>query len=141
MQIPADMHKWSSKFAWQMIGFAVVLFLMAGTMVYQAWFTRAKLFAHPQTLLIPTVGLLFGAVAVIWSAFTCISISRSTRRHSVRMKELEKNRPPLSLAKLREELQPEKQEQTRTAFTQVTPVLPWDEGLYGGQRGSISGQV
>ncbi len=107
------MHKWRAKFAWQMIAFAVVMFLLAVLMVLEAWFFRAKFLAHPVRMLVPTVGLVFAAVMLVQGAFMCINISIRTRKHDARMKELEKNRPPLTLDKLREELQPEKLEQSR----------------------------
>lgn len=49
----------------------------------------------------------------------CIKISISTRKHDAKMREMEKNRPPLTLSKLREELQPEKLEQSRTSMLRM----------------------
>ena len=33
MHIPADMHKWQTRFAWQMTGFAIVMLFLAGLMM------------------------------------------------------------------------------------------------------------
>lgn len=49
----------------------------------------------------------------------CINISVRTRKHDAKMKEMEKNRPLLTLNKLREELQPEKLEQSRSNTLRV----------------------
>ena len=124
MQIPADMHKWRTKFVWQMIGFAVLLLLLAGQAAYEAWFFRAKFLADPLKFLIPTAGLAFGVAAAIWVACMCISVVVITRRHGAKIKELEKNRPPLTLAKLREDLQPESQEKTRSALLRMLRSSP-----------------
>lgn len=123
LKIPPDMHKWRAKFAWQMIGFAIVMFLLAALMVSEAWFFRAKFLAKPIDLLIPTVGLAFGVIAAIWAAFMCIKISIITRKSDVKMREMEKNRPPLTLSKLREELQPEKLEQSRTSMLRMLQAM------------------
>ena len=123
LKIPPDMHKWRAKFAWQMIGFAIVMFLLAALMVSEAWFFRAKFLAKPIDLLIPTVGLAFGVIAAIWAAFMCIKISIIARKSDVKMREMEKNRPPLTLSKLREELQPEKLEQSRTSMLRMLQAM------------------
>jgi len=70
-------------------------------------------------MLAPTLGLVFAAVMLVQGALMCINISISTRRHDAKMKEMEKNRPPLTLAKLREELKPENLEQSRTKMLRL----------------------
>lgn len=40
MQIPTDMHKWRNKFAWEMIGFALLSLVMAAGMVASIWFSE-----------------------------------------------------------------------------------------------------
>ena len=130
MQIPADMHKWRTKLAWQMIGCVVLLLLLAGVGGFQIWFFRAKFLAKPIDLLIPTVGLAFGVIAAIWAAFMCIKISIIARKSGVKMREMEKNRPPLTLSKLREELQPEKLEQSRTSMLRMLQAMPPETRVY-----------
>ena len=123
LKIPPDMHKWRAKFAWQMIGFAIVMFLLAALMVSEAWFFRAKFLAKPVELLIPAVGLACGAVMLVRTAFMLINASFGSRKHDAKIKELEKNRPPLTLGKLREELQPEKLEQSRTSMLRMLQAM------------------
>lgn len=113
MQIPADMHKWRTRFAWQMIAYAVVMLLIAGLMLFQIWFFRAKFVANPAKMLFSTVGLAFAVVALIGTAFMCLKLSISTRQHDAQMKELEKKRAPITLQRLREDLEPENQERFR----------------------------
>ena len=130
MKIPTDMHKWWAKFAWQMIGFAVVMLLLAGLMVSEAWFFRAKFLANPMKMLESTIGLAFGAGAVIWAAFMCIKISIFTRKSDAKMREMERNRPPLTLSKLREEVQPERLEQTRTNMLRMLQAMSPETRAY-----------
>lgn len=119
MKIPTDMHKWSAKFAWEMIGFAILSLLMAGGILSYVWFTRANWLANPTKLFVPTVEVTFAAVLCVCLAFFCFSLSIRTRKHDAKMREMEKNRPPLTLSKLREELQPEKLKQSRTAMLRM----------------------
>jgi len=130
MQIPTDMHKWRAKFARQMIVFAIVMFFLAGLMVSEAWFFRAKFLANPIGLLIPTVGFAYSAVMLVCAAFLCINVSIRTRKHDAKMKELEKNRPSLTLNRLREEVQPEKLEQSRTAMLRMLQAMSPETRLY-----------
>lgn len=123
MQIPADMHKWRAKFVWQMIGYAILLLLLAGVGGFQIWSSQAKVLANPQRMLVPTVGLAFGVIAAIWAAFMCIKIIIFTRKSDAKMREMEKNRPPLTLSKLREELQPEKLEQSRISMLRMLQAM------------------
>ena len=124
------MHKWRAKFAWQMIGFAIVMLLLAALMVSEAWFFRAKFLANPMKMLAPTVGLVLATVSLVGAAFVCIEVSIRTRKHDAKMKELEKNRPPLTLSKLREELQPEKLEQSRTTMLRMFHAMSPETRLY-----------
>jgi hypothetical protein len=110
MQIPADMHKWRTKFAWEMIAYAVVMLLMAGLALSAAWFFRTKFLTNPANMLFSTVSLAFAAAALVYSAVMCVQVSLSTRKHDVKLKELEKQRVPMTLERLREDLQPENQE-------------------------------
>ncbi len=130
MQIPADMQKWRTKFVWQMIGFAILLLLIAVAMVAEAWFFRAKFLANPIKLLLPTAGLAYGAVMVVWAAIMCIKVSIQTRKHAAKMKELEKNRPPLTWSQLREDLKPEKQEQFRSSTLNLLQRMPPEARAY-----------
>ena len=118
------MHKWQTNFAWQMIGFAILLFLMGGGMMAQAWLSWSNVLANPAKLLLPTVGLVVAAVVAIYVAFICLNVGIRTRKHSAKMKEMEKNRPPLTLSKLREELQPENQERFRTNMFKMLQSMP-----------------
>ena len=113
MQIPSNMHNWRAKFAWQMIAYAVIMLVVAGLMLSESWFFRAKFLANPARMLLPTVGLAFGAIALISSAFMCIKLSLSTRKHDEKMKGLEKQRLPVTLERLRDDLLPENQERFR----------------------------
>lgn len=119
MKIPKDMHKWRRKFAWQMAGFAVLLFFMSGVLTWQTWFYRDKVIADPVKLLGPTLISLLAAVAVFCTAIMCVNVIFSTRRHDAKMREMERNRPPLTLEGLREELRSEKQEQARAAIVNL----------------------
>ncbi len=130
MQIPTDMHKWSAKFAWQMIAYAIVMLLVAGLMVSEAWFFRANFLANPMKMLFPTVGLVLATVSLVGAAFVCIEVSIRTRRNDAKMRELEKNRPPLTLSKLREELQPEKLEQSRTSMLRMLQAMSPETRAY-----------
>ena len=130
MQIPRDMHKWRTKFIWQMIGYAILSLLMAGGISCYVWSTRANWLANPAKLLVPTAGLIFAAVALVSTAFMCIKISIFTRKNDAKMREMEKNRPPLTLSKLREELQPEKLEQSRTSMLRMFQAMSPETRAY-----------
>jgi len=124
MQTPTDMHKWRAKFAWKMIGFAVLSLTMAAGMIATIWFSHNMWLANPAKLLIPTSGVAFAAAVLVCLSFTCIGISTKTRRQDAEMKEMEKNRPPLTLSKLREELLPENQEQFRSRTVKLLQSMP-----------------
>jgi hypothetical protein len=125
MQIPADMHKWRTKFAWEMIAYAVVMLLMAGFALSAAWFFRTKFLSNPAKMLFLTVSLAFVAAALAYSAIMCVQVSLSTRKHDVKMTELEKQRVPMTLEKLRQELRPENQERFRaTTFKMLQSSSP-----------------
>ena len=119
MKIRADMHKWRQKFIWQMAGYAVLLFFMSGVLVWQTWFYRSKIIADPGKLLAGAIISLLAAVVTFCMAIPCIRLIFSTRRHDAKIRELERNRPPLTLEGLREELRPEKQQQTRAAIVNL----------------------
>lgn len=129
MKIPKDMHKWQVKFAWQMIGYAALLFFMSGVLIWQTWFYRDKVIADPVKLLGGAIISLLAAVAAFCAAIMCVNVSFSTRRHSTKMKELERNRPPLTLKGLREELRPEKQEQSRAKIVNLLRNSPLNTKL------------
>lgn len=118
------MQKWQAKFAWQMIGFAILSLLLAVAMVAQVWYFRAKFLANPAKLLVPTLGMAFAIISLVWVTFFCIRLSIQTRRHAAKMKEMEKNRPPLTWSQLREDLKPEKQEQFRSATLSLLQRMP-----------------
>lgn len=125
MLIPDDMHKWRTKFAWEMAGFAALSLLLAAGMVAYLWFSRARWLADPMGLLIPTVGVAFAVATLVGVAFMCIGVIIRTRRHDAKMKEMERNPPPLTLSKLREELHPEKLEQSRISILRtLQPMSP-----------------
>ena len=130
MRMPTDMHKWSAKFTWQMIGFMILLLLMALGMLSDIWFSRVKWLANPTKLFVPTAEVAFAAVLCVCLAFFCLGLSIRTRNHDAKMREMEKNRPPLTLSKLREELQPEKQEQFRTSMLRLLRTMPPDARAY-----------
>ena len=124
MQIPSDMHKWRTKFAWEMVGFAVLSLVMAMAMVASIWFLRARWMINPTKSLIPMAGIALTAAMLVCLSFTCIGISVRTRRQDAKMKEMEKNRPPLTLSKLREELLPGNQEQFRSRTVKMLQSTP-----------------
>ncbi len=130
MKIPTDMHKWRTKFVWEMIAYAIVMLLVAGLMVSEAWFFRANFLANPMKMLFPTVGLVLATVSLVGAAFVCIEVSIHTRRHDAKIKELEKNRPPLTLSRLREELQPEKLEQSRISMLRMLQAMSPETRAY-----------
>lgn len=116
MQIPTDMNKWQTKFAWEMVGFAVLSLAMAAGMIATIWFSRGRWLADPAKLLVPTAGIAFAAAVLVGLSLTCIGISIRTRRHDAKIKEMEQGRPPLTLDTLREELHPETLEQYRISI-------------------------
>ena len=79
---------------------------------------------NPTKLLIPMAGVAFAAAVLVCLSFTCIGISIRTRRQDAKMKEMEKNRPLLTLNKLREELLPENQEQLRVRTVKLLQSMP-----------------
>ena len=123
MQIPTDMHKWQTKFAWEMVGFAVLSLAMAAGMIATIWFSRGRWLADPAKLLAPTVGIAFAAAVLVGLSFTCIGISIRMRRHDAKIKEMEQGRPPLTLDTLREELRPETLEQYRISILRALETM------------------
>ena len=130
MQIPTDMHKWRSKFAWEMIGFAVLSLAMAAGMIATIWFSRGRWLANPAKLLAPTAGIAFAAAVLVGLSLTCIGISIRARRHDAKIKEMEQGRPPLTLDTLREELRPETLEQYRISILRTLETISPETRAY-----------
>ena len=130
MQIPTDMHKWRSKFAWEMVGFAVLSLAMAAGMIATIWFSRGRWLANPAKLLAPTAGIAFAAAVLVGLSFTCVGISIRTRRHDAKIKEMEQGRPPLTLDTLREELRPETLEQYRISILRTLETISPETRAY-----------
>lgn len=130
MQIPTDMHKWQTKFAWEMVGFAVLSLAMAAGMIATIWFSRGRWLANPAKLLAPTAGIAFAAAVLVGLSFTCVGISIRTRRHDAQMKEMEENGPPLTLSKLHGELCPEVLERSRASILRTLETMSPETRAY-----------
>ena len=130
MQIPTDVHKWQTKFAWEMVGFAVLSLAMAAGMIATIWFSRGRWLADPAKLLVPTAGIAFAAAVLVGLSFTCVGISIRTRRHDAKIKEMEQGRPPLTLDTLREELRPETLEQYRISILRTLETISPETRAY-----------
>ena len=130
MQIPTDMHKWQTKFAWEMVGFAVLSLVMAAGVIATIWFARDKWVANPAKMLVPTAGIAFAAAVLVGLSFTCVGISIRTRRHDAKIKEMEQGRPPLTLDTLREELRPETLEQYRISILRTLETISPETRAY-----------
>ena len=130
MQIPTDVHKWQTKFAWEMVGFAVLSLAMAAGMIATIWFSRGRWLANPAKLLAPTAGIAFAAAVLVGLSFTCVGISIRTRRHDAKIKEMEQGRPPLTLDTLREELRPETLEQYRISILRTLETISPETRAY-----------
>ena len=130
MQIPTDMHKWQTKFAWEMVGFAVLSLAMAAGMIATIWFSRGRWLASPAKLLVPTAGIAFAAAVLVGLSFTCVGISIRTRRNDAKIKEMEQGRPPLTLDTLREELRPETLEQYRISILRTLETISPETRAY-----------
>ena len=130
MQIPTDVHKWQTKFAWEMVGFAVLSLAMAAGMIATIWFSRGRWLANPAKLLVPTAGIAFAAAVLVGLSFTCVGISIRTRRNDAKIKEMEQGRPPLTLDTLREELRPETLEQYRISILRTLETISPETRAY-----------
>ena len=130
MHIPTDMHKWRSKFAWEMIGFAALSLVMAAGVIATIWFARDKWVANPAKMLVPTAEMAFVAAVLVVLAFVCVEISIRTRRHDAQMKEMEENGPPLTLSKLHGELCPEVLERSRASILRTLETMSPETRAY-----------